>query len=278
MTITRRSLMVLGVLLAVLVASTGIAQAQTGTPSVPQTPGVATYGYGGIRITITPGSNTAPTDTYEIRYEKVESGVDFTGVGDVIIDIGSALVYDLTGLDHGTRYAITARSKRTGETSSAWATGVGIATLTAPALGRVMGVKVTAMDGGAMATWTAIADVTGAPISRYEWRATTTASGGSNGFVAGTETEAMIDGLRNGVEYTVNVRAWGTLNDAVDTNRGAGPWSEGMKVTPMMGAGDGDDGDDDEEEPMPTPAVPLAGVLALFAGLLAAARARLRRR
>ncbi len=276
MTSTRRSLTVLGVLLAVLAASTGIAQAQTGTPSVPAQPAVATYGYGGIRVTIEAGSNTAPTDQYDIRYEKVESGTDFPGENDVIVPVGVNKVYDLTGLDHGTRYLIAARSKRAGEDNSAWSTSIGLATLTAPALGRVMGVKVTAMDKGAMATWTAIADVTGAPIGRYEWRATTTASGGSNGFVAGTETEAMITGLTNGVEYTVSVRAWGTLNDAVDTNRGAGPWSEGMKVTPMMGAGDGDD--DEDEEPMPTPAVPLAGVLALFAGLLAAARARLRRR
>lgn len=278
MTITRRSLMVLGVLLAVLAASAGVAQAQN--PSVPTTPSLATYGYGGIRVTITPGSDTRTSDTYDLRYEKVENGTAFTGETDVIMDIGSGLVYDLTGLDHGTRYVISVRAKRSGATTSAWANPAGaISTLDAPALGRVMGVKVTAMDGGAMATWTAIADVTGAPISRYEWRATTTASGGSNGFVAGTETEAMITGLTNGVEYTVSVRAWGTLNDAVDTNRGAGPWSEGMRVTPMMGAGDGDDGDDDdEEEPMPTPAVPLAGILALFAGLLAAARARLRRR
>lgn len=275
MTITRRSLMVLGVLLAVLAASTGIAQAQA--PSQPQTPGVATYGYGGIRLTITPGSNTQATDTYRIRYEKVASGTTFTGVGDVITpSLGTGRVQDIQGLDHGTRYIFAVQAMRAGEDNSPWSDGAGIATLTAPALGMVQGVQVTAMDMGAMVTWTAIADVTGAPIARYEWRATTTSAGGSNGFVEGTETEAMITGLMNGVEYTVSVRALASLNGELDSNRTPGTWSTGMKVTPMAGAGTTDP--DPDPMPTPTPAVPLAGILALFAGLLAAARSRLRRR
>lgn len=273
MTITRRTLMVLGVLLAVLAASTGIAQAQ---PSQPATPSVATYGYGGIRVTITPGSNNEATDTFQIRYETAPSGTDFAGETDVIENVGTRRVYDIQGLNHGTRYVFSVRARRAGAADSPWADGVAISTLDAPALGMVQGVQVTAMDGGAMATWTAIADVTGAPIARYEWRATTTSAGGSNGFVEGTETEVMITGLMNGVEYTVSVRAQASLNGVLDTNRAAGPWSTGMKVTPMAGAGTEDP--DPDPMPTPTPAVPLAGILALFAGLLAAARSRLRRR
>lgn len=277
MTITRRTLMVLGVLLAVLAASTGIAQAQ---PSQPATPSVATYGYGGIRVTITAGSNTAATDTYQIRYEVAATGFSngdtLEGTEDVILDVGTRKVVDVTNLRHGTRYAFTVRAKRAGADDSPWADSIAVSTLDAPALGTVQGVQVTAMDGGARATWTAIADVTGAPIARYEWRATTTSAGGSNGFVEGTETEAMITGLMNGVEYTVSVRALASLGGVLDPNRDAGGWSTGMKVTPMAGAGTTDP--DPDPMPTPTPAVPLAGILALFAGLLAAARSRLRRR
>lgn len=273
MTITRRSLMVLGVLLAVLAASTGIAQAQA--PSIPSVPTANTHGYGTLRITITPGSNTQSTDTYSLRYEKVESGTDIPGEDDTIMNIGAVRVYDLTGLEHGTRYVVAVRAHR-GTAMSTWSTAAAFTTLVAPDLGRVSGVEVTAMDGGAMATWTVLGDATGAPIHRYEWRTTTTSAGGSNGFVDGTELEAMITGLTNGVEYTVSVRGWGSLNGELDTGR-MGPWSEGVKVTPMAGAGATDDPDPDPM-PTPTPAVPLAGILALFAGLLAAARARLRRR
>lgn len=274
MTITRRSLMVLGVLLAVLAASTGVAQAQT--PAAPTVSAAVTYGYGGMRITITAGANSRATDTYRLRYEEVASGTAFSGIGDVITpDRGTGLSHDIIGLKHGTRYVFAAQAMRAGEDNSAWSAGVGASTLTAPALGMVQGVQVTAMDKGAMIMWTAIADVTGAPIHRYEWRVTSTSAGGSNGYVDGAETEAMATGLANGVEYTVQVRAWASLNGALDSSRSGG-WSTGMRVTPMAGAGTTDP--DPDPDPTPTPAVPLAGILALFAGLLAAARSRLRRR
>lgn len=273
MTITRRSLMVLGVLLAVLAASTGVAQAQA--PAAPSLASLQSFGYGALRATITPGSGSMPTDTYEIRYE--ENSVDTTipGIADVIESAGTRVVYDITGLKHGTRYVVGVRAKRSGQPDSAWSTLVGASTLPARDLDAVQGVQVTAMDKGVMVTWTALTDPTGAPIARYEWQATTTSVGGSNGFVEGTETEAMITGLMNDVEYTVRVRALGSLNGELDSNRTPGAWSTGMKVTPMAGAGDGTDPD---PMPTPTPAVPLAGILALFAGLLAAARSRLRRR
>ena len=69
--------------------------------------------------------------------------------------------------------------------------------------------------------------------------------------------EATIDGLMNGVEYGVRVVARGE-GDMM------GEYSEEMMATPMAMT--------------PTPALPLFGAFALGAGLVAAGRARLRRR
>ena len=73
-----------------------------------------------------------------------------------------------------------------------------------------------------------------------------------------TSTEWAISNLENGMEYSVRVRAYSY--DA------AGDWSDEEMATPMEGA------------MIPTPALPLFGAFALGAGVLAAGRARLRRR
>ena len=79
--------------------------------------------------------------------------------------------------------------------------------------------------------------------------------------VMGDMTTTMIEGLMNDVSYDVQVMA---QNDA----GGKGGWSADTprsKGTPMAGA-------------TPTPALPLFGAFGLGVGLLAAGRARLRRR
>ncbi len=88
--------------------------------------------------------------------------------------------------------------------------------------------------------------------------------------VDGDETMITFEDLENGVTYEGRVRA---KNDAGQwsgwtTRDGDDPDDD---ATAMVG---GDDMPDDMEE---TPALPLVGILALFAGLLGAARARLRR-
>lgn len=295
MTSTRRSLMAFGVLLAMLAASAGIAQAQ---PSIPQSPTVATHGYGTLRITITPGGSPMASDTYDLRYEEQTSGANgghviISGEDDVILtNVGSgtgSVVYDLSGLKHGTPYAFHARARRSGVADpSAWSDAdsgtdglqaIVWNTLDAPAMGTVQGLKLTALDGGFKAMWTAIADPIGQPIARYRLTITagTTATGTFRSvmWVAGTMTEATVMNLMNGTEYTVTVAAQATAPDGEpDGQRISTAESESMKVTPMAGAG----GTTPEPDPTPTPAVPLVGVLALFAGLLAAGRARLRRR
>ena len=79
------------------------------------------------------------------------------------------------------------------------------------------------------------------------------------GTMASTATSWTISNLENDMEYTVRVRAcsYGACGD----------WSDEEMATPMAGA-----------MPTPTPALPVFGAIALGAGLLAAGRARLRRR
>ena len=77
--------------------------------------------------------------------------------------------------------------------------------------------------------------------------------------------EALVDGLANGVDYTVTVTA---LTGHPDVE---GPASEPRTVTPASAAGD------TEGTPDPVPALPLAGA-GVLAGLLASsafARGRL---
>ena len=80
--------------------------------------------------------------------------------------------------------------------------------------------------------------------------------------------EAVVDGLANGVEYTVTVRA---LPSHGGEN---GPPSEARTATPRAEAGDTDPGGGDTDD-VPVPALPLTGA-GVLAGLLASAH-RLRR-
>ena len=68
------------------------------------------------------------------------------------------------------------------------------------------------------------------------------------------ERKATIEGLQNGVKYSVRVMAYGTGDMK-------GEYSEEMMATPMV---------------TPVPALPIFGALALGAGLVAAGRRRLR--
>jgi hypothetical protein len=79
------------------------------------------------------------------------------------------------------------------------------------------------------------------------------------------EPMVMITGLTNGTMYYVQIKA---VNDAGGVSAN---WSTLVDGTPMAGGGS-------PTMPKPTPALPLFGALALGAGVLAAGRARLRRR
>ena len=133
-----------------------------------------------------------------------------------------------------------------------------------PPPSRVAGVRVSPLDGGLHVSWSA---ATGS-VSQY--RVDVADAAGALARRVYTEAdvfEAVIDGLANGVEYTVTV-------SAVPSHGGEnGPPSEPRTATPQAGGGEPDPGGEPEE--VPVPALPLAGA-GVLAALLASAAYRLR--
>ena len=129
---------------------------------------------------------------------------------------------------------------------------------------QVTGVRVSPLDGGLRVTWSAAAG----PVDVSQYRVDVADDSGALVRRVHTEAgvlEAVVDGLVNGVEYTVTV--------SVLTADVEGPLSEPRTGTPRAGAGEPDPGGDTEE---PVPALPLAGA-GVLAGLLASAAYRFRR-
>ena len=132
---------------------------------------------------------------------------------------------------------------------------------TADAPDDLMGLEVMAGDGMIMAMWDEATD-NGSEVTGYEVQYKMSDEADSkykvsrDGDMESTSTEWTISNVENDEDYTVRVRAcsFGECGD----------WSDEEEVTPMEGT--------------PTPALPLFGAFALGAGLLAAGRARLRRR
>ena len=122
-------------------------------------------------------------------------------------------------------------------------------------------------DGMLMAEWDMATD-NGSPVTGYEvdYRETgkTTWMDSRSGTSKDTSTMWAISNLENDTEYEARVRAYSY--EAKDDDG----WSATKKATPMAGAM--------PDDPTPTPALPIFGAVALGAGLLAAGRARLRRR
>ena len=130
-----------------------------------------------------------------------------------------------------------------------------------PPPSQVTGVRVSPLDGGLRVSWSAAAG----PVDVSQYRVDVADAAGERVRRVYTEAdvfEAVVDGLVNGVEYTVTV-------SALPSHGGEnGPPSEARTATPGDGDGDTDD--------VPVPALPLAGA-GVLAGLLASAAFRLRR-
>ena len=154
-------------------------------------------------------------------------------------------------------------------------------TADAPMPTLVRDVEVMSGDKMLMVSWRppvrAAGSATDIKLDRYEvqWRWSQTADHDSGDWemyppkgsmTKLTDTKYDITSLENEVMYDVQVRA---INEA----KGKGPWSPaapGVRGTPMAGG--------TTPTPTPTPALPFFGAFALGAGVLAAGRARLRRR
>ena len=123
---------------------------------------------------------------------------------------------------------------------------------------QVTGVRVSPLDSGLRVSWNAAAG----PVDVSQYRVDVADAAGELVRRVHTEAgvlEAVVDGLANGVEYTVTV--------SVLTADVAGPPSEPRTATPGAGG---------EPEDVPVPALPLAAA-GVLAGLLASAAYRLRR-
>ena len=126
-----------------------------------------------------------------------------------------------------------------------------------PAPSRVLGVRVTPRDGALHVSW----DTASGDVSQYRVHAEDASGRFRRVYTDAGVLEAVVDGLVNGVEYTVTVTALVPLG-------ADGPSSESRTAAPGAGDPDGD---------LPVPALPLAGA-GVLAGLLAAAGAYRRRR
>ncbi len=235
-------------------------QAQNRPTTEPTVLSVVPAGYGGLLVTW-----TAVTDAtgYEVRYEAESDPLVGTieGETDVIEDVGNVRTHLVTGLEHDSRYLVAVRGYNTAG-KGPWAAPLDGATIPVSPPAQVEGLVLTAGDGSITASWDATngqgLDVTyRVEISRGHGR-------WSAHYEVDTGTEHAFSGLINGAEHSVRVAAM--------TSGGVGAWSEAAMATPT--ADGGTDGEDLEE----TPALPVLGAVALGAGLLAAGRARLRRR
>lgn len=193
---------------------------------------------------------------------------------------GTTFEFDVDGLDPDQDYTVTVIAYHTPQKTQDVDPIAGAATAkTGKAPAPTMTRDVDAMPGDKMlmVSWSAPVRAGGGDpmisIDRYEvqWRWSQTSDHDSGDWTRyppetdkTTKLKDMmytISALDNDVSYDVQVRA---INDA----KGEGPWSPadpGLRATPTAGA-------------TPTPALPLFGAFALGAGVLAAGRARLRRR
>ena len=124
-----------------------------------------------------------------------------------------------------------------------------------PPPSQVTGVRVSPLDGGLRVSWSAAAG----PVDVSQYRVDVADASGERVRRVYTEAdvlEAVVDGLANGVEYTVTVSA---LPGHGGEN---GPPSEPRTATPRA---------DGEPEDVPVPALPLAGAGVLAALLTSAA-------
>ncbi len=276
---TRRSLFTFGklaVAAALLVLGPAIVHAQ------------APAAVDATSITVTPVDHdkllvgwTAPAaadrGAYEIGYAAHKTATDFIGIKPKMMKAPggtTAVSAVVSGLTAETRYVIGVRTVNTAadpDVASAWsyadgtADAVTLMTGEPPAPGDVDYRDVTVMPGNMelMVEWERhpTPGATGLEISGYmiEYSTMEDFSSDAKSIEVGAVMMATIANLTNGTEYWVRLKA---KNDAGGMSAN---WSMAQSATPSADA-------------MPTPALPVFGAVALGAGLLAAGRARLRRR
>ena len=261
---TRRSLLTFGALLVALVlfgSSSAFAQGSIDATTVMVETGTAT---GSIVATWT-ATGLAVGDMIEVEHRAVTAGqtANQGWMGRVELAL-TATKHTITGLDHTKNYHARVRvvlgstgnptDWTSSETSSD--TDKAMAMPAAPEKPvRVASPAVTARDMMLDVEWLEPASELDITLYRVYY----TPKGGTTmeKLVLAPSTSTTLTSLMNGTEYTIEV--------AAESAAGLGPKSRKVMATPMAGA-------------TPTPALPIFGAFALGAGLLAAGRARLRRR
>ena len=259
---TRRFFFLIGMALAALVLfGPATSNAQVTTDAAGVTAVALDHQSVRLRWTFTAAaSGDEGFDGFEIRYQE---GTAIAPAEQFMYDSAgkAARTTIVDGLDHSTEYIFQVRasgrnSDDTADAASAWATAASTAmTDMAEKPEMVDDLELEAGDMMIMAMWDEAETHEDFPLTGYELRVTPK-DGQTDVMNIGVMTEYTIMNLMNGTEYTVTVAARNEI--------GLGPASDAEKATPMAMT--------------PTPALPLFGAFALGAGLLAAGRARLRRR
>lgn len=265
---TRRSLFVIGCLMAAFVLfAGGSAFAQVANPTEFE---ADARSHDMIRVTWEHASGD-DLDKFSLRYQQTACDADPCVVGDFDLT-GNIMRMDVAKASRGDDYEVSVDGLTPGKHYVFGLTAIGkdVAnsdevydgeeTDAADAPDDVRNLMLTAGDGMIMAEWEETTD-NGSPVTGYHVQYKGKTGGwmdAREGSMEDTSTMWTISNLTNGMEYSVRVRAYSYTMP--------GDWSDVMMATPMEGA------------MTPTPALPVFGAIALGAGLLAAGRARLRRR
>lgn len=264
---TRRFFFLTGMALAALVLFGPVAaNAQLASPVTSDSVTAVALDHASVRINwgwTDAGATDDGHTGFEIRYQmgdEIDANEAFMYAADAGMSARTAIV---GGLDHGETYSFQVRAVGESETgtavttlwepdSSPWANAM---TDEADPPEMVDDLELEAGDMMIMATWDEAETHDDFPLTGYELKITPK-DGNTNVMNIGVMTSYTFENLMNGTEYTVTVAARNEI--------GLGMPSDEEKATPMAMT--------------PTPALPLFGAFALGAGLLAAGRARLRRR
>ena len=205
------------------VIATGRPVAAASPPSAPSAPRLeAGDGRLVVRWDAPADDGGASIDGYDVRYRSVGGGWQPSPDGMP----STATTVRIPNLANGTAYEVQVRaSNSAGDGSwSSIATGTPVAAARPPS--APSGLRLEAGDGRLVVRWNAPADDGGASIDGYDvqyW------SDEGAWIVKSTETTVTIEGLTNGTEYQVQVRARNSAGD--------GPsWSEIATGTPVAAA------------------------------------------
>ena len=266
---TRRTLVAFGVLSAlVLFGSTpAFAQAPTGVVANVRV-ATGTTATGSLDVTWEITTALVVGEMIEVQNRQVKTGqAANAGWSDSASPGMTAVKHTFTGLDSSKNYQARARTVSPTGDPSVWVVSSDDGTtaddesMAMPKAAQppvmVGSPSVTVGDTQLMVEW--LKPASEMPIQFYTVYYTPMGGTTMEKIILAPNTSTTLTGLTNDMEYSIQV--------AAQSSAGPGAKSMAVKATPKAGAG----------MPMPTPALPLFGILALFGGLLAAGRARLRR-